>query len=118
METERQSPAQSILVSPGRLYVATVALVAVATAVVAISNPRPEGACTGIGWGCSLYGWQHALVGLMFVGLPFLLVSGLAVLFTGMLPAPLRFVPVIVAWLSVAFPTYLIIAKLTSGGFS
>ena len=114
----RHSPARAIVTSPGRLYVATIALVAVATVVVAIGNPRPEGACSGIGWGCSLYGWEHALVGLMVVGVPFLLVSGLALLLTGLLPEPVRgVVSVVVAWSAVAVPTYVIIATLTSGGF-
>jgi hypothetical protein len=59
--------------------------------VVARSTPQPEGACSGIGFGCSLYGWDAAGFLLMVVGIPFALVLAVVLAVLSILPE--RFAP-------------------------
>jgi hypothetical protein len=103
---------------PGVLFGVAVALTLLATAVVAVENPRPEGACTGIGWGCSLYGWEAALLGLLIFGLPFVFIAGVLVLATSHLPRPWRVLSVVIGWLAVAVPVYVIVASVSTGGWA
>lgn len=43
--------------------------------MVALSQTElPEGTCSGMGWGCSLAGWDAVGIALLFIGIPLLLV--------------------------------------------
>ena len=53
------------------LYAATLASALPIAAIIARSTPMPEGACSGIGWGCSLYEWDAAGFALMIFGIPY-----------------------------------------------
>src|SRR5687768_13595643 len=96
------------ITSPWVLYLLSLALLPVATAVVAIANPMPEGACSGIGWGCSLYGWDAALFGLVIVGVPFIAICGMLILVSSFLPGRWKVLSKVVGWVAVAGPTYVV----------
>lgn len=53
------------------LYAATLASALPIAAIIAWATPMPEGACSGIGWGCSLYEWDAAGFALMIFGIPY-----------------------------------------------
>ena len=53
------------------LYMATLASALPIAAVIAWATPMPEGACSGIGWGCSLYEWDAAGFALVIFGVPY-----------------------------------------------
>ena len=53
------------------LYAATLASALPIAAITAGSTPMPEGACSGIGWGCSLYEWDAAGFMLLIFGIPY-----------------------------------------------
>ena len=59
---------------PWVVYAATLASLLPVGAILAVTNPMPEGACSGIGFGCSLYGWDAVGFGLIIFGIPFLVV--------------------------------------------
>ena len=83
------------------LYAATLASALPLAAVIAAATPMPEGGCSGIGWGCSLYGWDAAAVMLIIIGVPYALALGILLLilsFVGRAAAP------IVAWVGLAVP--------------
>lgn len=83
------------------LYVATLASALPVAAVVAWATPMPEGACSGIGWGCSLYEWDAAGFALIIFGVPYAaaLATVLFILtFVGKRAAP------IVGWIGFAIP--------------
>ena len=59
---------------PWTISAATIASALPIGALLAAANPMPEGACSGIGFGCSLYGWDAAGFALMIFGIPFAVV--------------------------------------------
>jgi len=63
--------------------------------ILARSAPQPAGACSGIGFGCSLYGWDAAGFVLFVLGIPF--AAGLAVVLGVLSFLPERFAPVTTA---------------------
>ena len=73
-------------------------------AVIAAAHPMPEGACSGIGFGCSLYGWDVAGFALLFLGVPYAL--GLATLLGVLCLLPDRWAGIVtaVAGLGLAVP--------------
>ncbi|MFP5326202.1 MAG: hypothetical protein ACLGHT_01825 [Acidimicrobiia bacterium] len=93
------------------IYAATIASGLPLGAVVAAANQMPEGGCSGIGFGCSLYGWSAAGVLLLIVGLPYALLLGtvLVVLsFAG------RRAAVPVAWVGLAIPWIAVFAAVAT----
>ncbi len=62
--------------TPWLLYALTLLSAAPLGAVVAWQTPQPPGTCSGIGWGCSLYGWDAAGLMLLIFGMPYALVLG------------------------------------------
>lgn len=102
------------LASPWAVYAATLLSALPLAAVVAVTNPQPEGACSGIGFGCSLYGWDAAAFLLIFLGLPYIV--GLAVLLglLALLPPRLAAVRTGVAWTGLAVPWVLVAFGLVS----
>lgn len=71
--------------APVLLYVAMLLSLLVLAAVIAASTPQPDGACSGIGFGCSLYGWDLAGFLLMIVGLPYAVAVGAVLAILGLL---------------------------------
>lgn len=59
---------------PWVIYAATIASALPIGAILAASNPKPEGACSGIGFGCSLYGWDAVGFAYIIFGIPFAVV--------------------------------------------
>lgn len=59
---------------PWVFYAATMASALPIGAILAASNPLPEGACSGIGFGCSLYGWDAVGFAFIIFGIPFAVV--------------------------------------------
>ena len=55
------------------LYALTIASGLPLAAIIAAATPMPEGACSGIGFGCSLYGWDAAGLALLILGVPYAL---------------------------------------------
>ena len=62
--------------APWLLYVLTLMSAGPLAALVAWQTPQPPGACSGIGWGCSLYGWDAAGFMLLLFGVPYAAVLG------------------------------------------
>ena len=56
---------------PWLIYAAAMVSLLPIGAVLAVTNPMPEGACSGIGWGCSLYGWDAVALGMVIFGAPY-----------------------------------------------
>ena len=100
--------------SPWLVYLATfISLLPIGT-VLAVTNPMPEGACSGIGFGCSLYGWDAVAFGMIIFGVPF--VTLLAVVL-GVLSIPaLRRPPLalLVAGLGFAVPWLFLLVVLST----
>jgi hypothetical protein len=67
------------------LYLATLLSAVPLAAIVATANPMPEGACSGIGFGCSVYGWDAAGFALVIAGVPYTVVLGMLVALAGLL---------------------------------
>jgi hypothetical protein len=86
------------------LYLAMLVSALPLAALVAHSNPMPDGACSGIGWGCSLYGWDAAAFALLLLGLPYAV--GLAVLLglLSLLPDRAAVVSTVTAGIGLAVP--------------
>ena len=83
------------------LYLATLASAVPIAAIIAWATPMPEGACSGIGWGCSLYEWDAAGFALVIFGVPYAaaLATVLFILsFVGKRAAP------VVGWVGLAIP--------------
>ena len=98
--------------SPWAAVVATVASALPLAALVAVSNPMPEGACSGIGWGCSLYGWDAAGLALLLLGVPYVVLLVAVVALLHLLPARHRAAPVrTVAWAGFALPWIVVVAS-------
>ena len=91
------------------LYLLTLVSALPLAAVVAATNPMPEGACSGIGFGCSLYGWDAAGFALLLLGVPYAL--GLAAVLGVLSLLPERFAGIvtIVAGLGLAIPWILVV---------
>lgn len=73
--------------TPWIVYLANLVSLGVLAVVIAVANPQPEGACSGIGWGCSLYGWDAAGFALLVLGVPYALVLLAAVALPALLGA-------------------------------
>ena len=58
------------------LYALTLASALPIAAIIAAASPQPDDACSGIGLGCSLYGYDAASFMLGLVGIPYALVLG------------------------------------------
>lgn len=83
------------------LFAATLASALPIAAVIAAATPMPEGACSGIGFGCSLYEWDAAGFALMIFGIPYAFVLAVVLFiltFVGKRAAP------IVGWVGLAIP--------------
>ena len=104
--------------TPWILYGISLLLLPVVATAVAVANPRPQGACSGIGFGCSLYGWDAALLGLLVLGLPFAVGMGLLLGLTSLLGDRFHFLRVAVACLAIAGPLYVLGATIVTGGWS
>lgn len=90
--------------APLVLYLLTLASALPLGQVLAAAYPQPEGACSGIGWGCSLYGWDAAYFVLMVVGVPYALALGFVLGLLSLLPERWRGVQTAVAALGLAVP--------------
>lgn len=49
-------------------------------AIMAAANPMPPGGCSGLGFGCSLYGWDGVAFVAVLFGAPYVFVLGVALL--------------------------------------
>ena len=58
------------------LYALTLTSALPIAAIVAAAWPQPDDACSGIGFGCSLYGWDAAGFMLWILGVPYALILG------------------------------------------
>ncbi len=87
---------------PWIVYAATIASALPLAALIAWATPMPSGACSGIGFGCSLYEWDAAAFMLIFLGVPYAVIVGL-VLAVLSLTKLIRAAEV-VAWLGLAIP--------------
>ena len=89
------------------LFATTLASALPLAAIIAAATPMPEGACSGIGWGCSLYGWDAAGFALVIFGVPYavLLAATLVILsFVGRRAAPtVGWIGLLVPWIVVLF---------------
>lgn len=85
--------------SPWTPYVLMLLSAMPLAALAARANPMPQGSCSGIGFGCSLYGWD--LVGLvaLVVGVPYVTVLGIAIFLLTRLPRRLEWMPLVMGWL-------------------
>lgn len=95
------------------LYLATLVSALPLGAIIAAATPMPEGACSGIGWGCSLYEWDAAGFALIIFGVPYAFLLGVVLLtlsFVGKRAAPY------VACTGLAIPWLLVVAGIASGG--
>jgi hypothetical protein len=90
--------------TPWLLYLATLCSALPIAGIVAAASPQPPGACSGIGWGCSLYGWDAAGFLLLLVGAPYAIVLALAVGALSFLPVRLRPFQIGVASIGLAVP--------------
>ena len=97
--------------TPWLLYLATLASGLPFAAALAAANPMPEGACSGIGWGCSLYGWDVAGFALTILGVPFAVVLGLVL---GLLSLARPPVAAVAAAVGLAVPWLLTVAVLVT----
>jgi hypothetical protein len=99
----------------GVLYLVTLLSAWPIGAVVADATPQPAGACSGIGFGCSLYGWDAAAFVLLYVGAPYALGLGLLVGLLGLLPPRWRAIQTAAAAGGLVFPWLLaaVIAALS-----
>lgn len=86
------------------LYLLTLVSALPLAALLAAATPMPAGACSGIGFGCSLYGWDAAGFALLILGVPYAV--GLAVLLglLSLLPDRIAIVVPIVAGIGLAIP--------------
>ena len=101
------SPLASLLLRPVTPWVAcglTVLSGLPIGAILAADNPKPAGSCSGIGFGCSLYGWDLARFALLFAGLPYVILLLVMVALTGLLPGRWRIAQVVVALAGLALP--------------
>ena len=55
------------------LYLLTLLSALPLAAILADANQMPAGGCSGIGFGCSLYGWDAAGFLLLIIGIPYAL---------------------------------------------
>lgn len=96
------------------LYALTLASVLPLAPIYAGANEMPEGACSGIGWGCSLYGWDAVGFALLIVGIPYAL--GLALLLGVLCLLPDRIAPIVtvVAAIGLAVPWVLVLLAAAS----
>lgn len=88
----------------GVLYLLTLLSAWPVGAIVAHASPPPAGACSGIGFGCSLYGWDAAGFLLLYLGIPYALGLALVLALLGLLPPRWRPAQTIVAAGGLAVP--------------
>ena len=103
-------PGRRFLRSPWLPYAATIVSALPLGAIVAAANPQPAGACSGIGFGCSLYGWDAAAFLLLFVGGPYAFV--LAIVLGVLSRARSRTLPVTAAWIGLAVPWVAVLGEI------
>ena len=96
--------------TPWLLYLATLLSALPLGAIIARESPQPPGACSGIGFGCSLYGWDAAGFALLFLGVPYAV--GLAVVLglLHLVPRRLGFIHVGMAAIGLAVPWIVVTA--------
>jgi hypothetical protein len=92
------------------LYLTTLLSAYPLGAIVAAATPQPAGACSGIGFGCSLYGWDAAGFLLAIVGVPYAVGLALVLLVLGLLPTRWRPVQFAVAAFGLAVPWVVVLA--------
>jgi hypothetical protein len=90
------------------LYLLTLVSAIPLAAIVAASNPMPEGGCSGIGFGCSLYGWDAAGFVLLIVGVPYALGLALVLGVLSLVTDRRSTVTTIVATVGLAVPWLLV----------
>jgi hypothetical protein len=96
--------------APWVLYLLTLASAYPLGAVITHSLPQPEGSCSGIGFGCSLYGWDAAQFFLLMFGLPYAAVLAIVLGLLGFLPDRWRPAQTVVAAVGLAVPWALVVA--------
>jgi hypothetical protein len=89
---------------PWLLYLLTLLSAYPIGAILAAASPQPDGACSGIGFGCTLYGWDAAGFMLMIVGIPYALGLAFVLAVLGFLPWRWRPVQAVVATVGLAVP--------------
>ncbi|MEN3273851.1 MAG: hypothetical protein V7636_2612 [Actinomycetota bacterium] len=93
----------------GALYLLTLASALPLGALIASANP-PDGGCSGIGFGCSLYGWDAAGFALLFAGVPYAVILAALLGVLCLLPRRCAGVAQVVAALGLAVPWFAVLA--------
>lgn len=96
------------------LYLLTLLSALPLAALLAAANPMPEGACSGIGFGCSLYGWDAAGFALLVLGVPYAVGLAVVIGLLCLLPDRLAVVVTIVAGIGLAVPWVLGVLAIAS----
>jgi hypothetical protein len=99
---------------PWLLYLVTLVSAWPLGAIMAAAYPQPAGSCSGIGFGCSLYGWDLAAFALYVLGIPYAAALALVLGLLALLPdrwAPLQ---VTVAVVGLAVPWMVVVAGVSS----
>jgi hypothetical protein len=86
------------------LYLVTLVSALPIAVIIATTNPMPEGACSGIGWGCSLYGWDLAGITLVIFGVPYAVALAIVLGLMGLLPERHGKASAVVAGIGLAIP--------------
>lgn len=86
------------------LYLLTLLSALPLAALLAATTPMPDGACSGIGFGCSLYGWDAAGFTLLFIGVPYVLGLGVLLGLLSLLPERIAVIATVVGGLGLAVP--------------
>ena len=72
-ETQHEELQRSQTWTPHAVWAGSIVIPFVIWMGVVSQSELPPGQCSGIGWGCSLAGWDAVGVGLIFIGVPLLL---------------------------------------------
>lgn len=91
------------------LYLLTLASALPLGAMIASANPA-DGGCSGIGFGCSLYGWDAAGFALLLLGVPYAVVLAAVLGVLSLLPQRYAVLAKVVAGAGLAVPWFAVIA--------
>lgn len=80
---QHERPPRTRMWTPHAVWACSIVIPFVIWMGVVSQSELPPGQCSGIGWGCSLAGWEAVVVGLVFIGVPLLLLLLVGHLITG-----------------------------------
>ena len=96
--------------TPWLTYLATLLSAWPLGAIVAASHPLEGDACSGIGFGCSRYGWDLAGFLLMFLGIPYAFGLLIVLVTLSLVGDQGRVVPTVAAVVGLAVPWVFVLA--------